>query len=167
VLAEARALEKTLPPATALFPLWALVIAQDAGAMARLTKSLTSSELEARRRTAAIFRWLAPTDPAIRQQVLAALASEPADTMAHTYLVNTALLLKLEPNRTPEWRQRLEKAFSAGPANVRLETSLSLMRLYTVVDLPRIAAMLNDPEGDSRIAAAWIILFVSAQPGRG
>ncbi|MBI4664333.1 MAG: hypothetical protein HY735_36515 [Verrucomicrobia bacterium] len=161
-LEEARKMERTLPRAEALFALWALCLAGEKGSLARLADSLDSPEVQVRRRTGLVLRWIAPPDQRIRQKLARAIEAEPLDTAASPFLLSAGLWLKLDPARAGIWRSRLEDALALGPANVRFEACQTLMRIYTVNDLPRIAMYLRDPDGETRIGAAWTVLFVGA-----
>jgi hypothetical protein len=41
------------------------------------------------------------------------------------------------------------------------------MRRYRASDLPRLAPLLDHPDGDARIGAAWAILHVSRKTANG
>ncbi|MEY4940378.1 MAG: hypothetical protein RIQ93_2113 [Verrucomicrobiota bacterium] len=164
-LLAARKMEAEVAPPDALFPLWALCVAQEPGAIERLTGALASPDAAVRRRTGLILRWLAPQEPWIRQELARATDAEPTASVAAPYLVSAALWLKVDPARTAPWRARLEDALMTGPANVRLEAAQTLMRLWTPADLGRVAVLLDHAEGDVRIGVAWTILEVLARAG--
>lgn len=165
-LAAAREMEGRVAPADALFPLWALCLAGEDHALERLAGSLASPEAAVRRRAALVLRWLAPPERWIRRELARAADVEPASTVASPYLVSAALWLDVDAGRRAAWRARLEQHLMTGPAGVRLEACQTLMRIYAPRDLSRVVALLEHPEGDVRLGAAWMILAVMARPAR-
>jgi hypothetical protein len=126
-----------------------------------LTALLTSGDPALRRGAAYALRWLHASDPAMRQALARAAATEPAGTSAYPYILGAALTVDADPTQTAAWTAKLNNAFLAsGPPDVRFEASWTLRHRYHVVDLPRLAAMLDLPpqENDTRVGAAAVIL---------
>lgn len=161
----ARVMAESVSTNAALFPIWALYLAGDNEALLRLADALDSEDPDVRRRTGFVLRWLAPTAPWLREKLGQAAEREPVQTTAYPYLASAALSLNVKPERAAAWREALERAFEAGPQNVRYEVCHTLLRIYGVDDLPRLTPFLEHTEGDTRIGAAWTILHVLAKAG--
>lgn len=148
------------PDAEAVFAAWALQLAGEPGALMHLKRLLRSGDPKARLRTAYALRWLRPTDEAVLKTLACAAAEEPADSIAHPYLLAAAFSLGAAPEQAASWRARLLEFVEHGSPGVRLEVAQALMKSYTVKDLPRLASLLDDEAGDARIASALSILEV-------
>lgn len=164
VSGRTRAMVRTLaaeaPEGDALFAWWALALAGEPGALERMTASLASANGMARQRAAYALRWLRPRSPAILQALARAANAEPFDTDAYPYLLSAALLLNADPQYSAAWQAKLENVLATGETWARYEASQSLMPRYALADLPRLMPLLENPESDTRIGAAWSILYV-------
>ena len=164
VLDAARGLRSTMPENEALFPLWTLWLAGEQGAGTQLVGSLTSPEVNVRRRAAFIMRWLKPDGAWMRGALARALAEEAPDSIAQSYLLSTSLSLDLDSSRRREWAQKLEQRLPTVAGGVCLEACQALRKVYTPADLPRLAPLLEHAEADTRIGSAWTILHVLRSP---
>lgn len=170
VTGQTRAMVRTLAAEAsegdALFALWALALAGEPGALERMTASLASANGVARQRAAYAFRWLRPKSAAILQALARGTNAEPPDTDAYPYLLSAALLLNADPQYIAAWQAKLEKVLATGETWARYEASQSLMPRYGLADLPRLLPLLEHSESDTRIGAAWSILYICARAGQ-
>ena len=147
--------------AEAVFARWALQLAGDHTALPALIAGLGSDDPITRLRSAYVLRWLKLTDPVTRAQVARTAGDEPPTAVGYTIILGAAVTLDADPKRTPEWVATLEQTLVSGTAGARYDACQTLMRRYTVADLPKLVPSLDHPEGDARIGAAWAILHVA------
>ncbi|MDB6169563.1 MAG: hypothetical protein JWM88_2427 [Verrucomicrobia bacterium] len=162
-LAASRQLAAGLSESDGTFPLWALALANEPGALERLAGVLTSANSQARGRAAYALRWLRPSSPQVLRALAQAADAEAADTDALPYMLGAALALNADPLRAGAWQARLEKILAAGETSARYEACQTLMVRYGIADLPRFQPLLEDPESDTRVGAAWSVLFIEAR----
>lgn len=126
-----------------------------------IVSHLASPVRDARLRAAFILRLTAAND----EPTLAALAQaadrEPADSPALVYIVGAAYITRADPERFTAWRDILEGYVTHGTATETYHALQALMYYYHLPDHDRMLALLQHPEGDVRIGAAWTLLFVS------
>ncbi len=163
VLEAVRAKAAAGPEADAIMPLWALQLAGDPGALARLAVALAATDPTTRQRAAYAVRWLHTSDAALRRTLARAASVELADSPAYAYLLSAALSLDADPTQMDSWRAKLEQVLATGSPAARFEACQTLMNRFNAVDLPKLAPLLNATEPDTRVAAAWTILHVLAQ----
>jgi solute:Na+ symporter, SSS family len=163
-LDAARNMARETAGSDAILAWWAVEMAGDSNALLKIVTALRSSDPVVRLVAAYVLRSL----PAHGKTALAALASaaesEPSTTEAYPFLLDSAVLLNAKPERATVWRAELERLFMAGSPEARLESCQALMPVYLVGDLPRLEPMLESPDSDTRVAAAWTILYVNARP---
>jgi len=144
------------------YALWALHFAGEPDVPRRIATLLRSPEPAARIRAAFVLRQLRPADPEIRAELAAAVAAEPAESVAFPYLLGSALLLRADPAQPPGWRTALERIATSGAPGARYEACQTAMRLEPPPEPALFAAGLGR-DGDARIGAAWAILFLAAR----
>lgn len=165
VRAAAEAMIKRGTEAEGVFPRWVLHLAGDRTALPAIVASLDSTDPVARLRAAYVLRWLKIDDAATRAAVARTAAREPATAVGYTIILGAAVQLNADPARVPAWVAILEKTAAEGPAGARYDACQTLMRRYRPADLARLAPLLDHPEGDARIGAAWAILHVTGGGG--
>ncbi len=161
-LQAARKLAAEAPPQDAPLPLWVLRLAGDPTALARLGQLLAAKDPVARQRAAYALRWLRPEDPALLRQLARAADNEPPGSVAYPFLVSAALARNADPERAPVWEAKLERLAVGSSADARFEASQALMPYCTAATLPLIAGLLEDPDNNTRVGAAWTILYAQA-----
>jgi SSS family solute:Na+ symporter len=158
-LATTRRLAAEAPPSDASLPLWVLQLAGEPGALGRLAGLLSARDVVARQRAAYALRWLRPGGPEVLRQLANAADAEPPGTPAEPFLDSAALALNADPARAPVWQARLERLAVGSSADARYEASQALMPSCTAATLPLIAGLLDDPDANTRVGAAWTILY--------
>jgi hypothetical protein len=161
-LQAARRLAAEAPPKDAPLPLWALQLAGDPTALGRLGHLLEAEDPVARQRAAYALRWLRPDDPAVLHRLAQAADNEPPGSVAYPFLVSAALALNADPERASVWQAKLERLAVGSSADARFEASQTLMPYCTAATLPLIAGLLDDPDNNTRVGAAWTILYAQA-----
>jgi len=161
-LQAARRLAAEAPPQDAPLPLWALQLAGDSTALERLGHLLAAKDPVARQRAAYALRWLRPDDPALLRRLARAADNEPPGSVAYPFLVSAALSLNADPEQASFWQAKLERLAVGSSADARFEASQALMPYCTVSTLPLIAGLLDDPDNNTRVGAAWTILYARA-----
>jgi hypothetical protein len=157
-LESMRAFAAQASPREAPLPLWSLALAREPGAPGRLADLLGSADPTARQRAAYALRWLGPRDPGVLRRLARAAGTEPPWTPAYPFLLSAAVLLDADPARSPGWRTALEHLPAGSSADARFEASQALMPSATPATLPRIARLLDDPDANIRVGAAWTLL---------
>jgi hypothetical protein len=150
------------PEAAAIFPRWVLHLAGDTAALPAIVAALDSADPVARLRAAYVLQWLGTKDPATRAAIDRTAEREPADAIGHTIILCAAVTLDANSARTPARVAALEQILAHGAAGSRYHASQTLMQRYTAADIPKLAPLLDHPEGDARIGAAWAILHLGA-----
>ena len=149
--------------AEAVFPRWVLHLAGDRTALPAIVAALDSDDPIARLRAAYVVRWLNLTDAATRTAVARTAVRESPTTIGFTIILGAAVALEADPKRTPRWVATLEQILESGAAGARYDACQTLMRRYTIADLPKLKPLLDHADGDARIGAAWAILEVTAR----
>jgi len=160
--------------AEAVFPHWVLHLAGDPAALPAIVAALDSADPAARLRAAYVLRWLNINDATTRAAMARTAGREPSASIGYAIVLGAAVTLDADPARTPGWVAALEQIIANGSTGARYDACQILMRRYTTADLARLAPLLDHPDGDARIGAAWAILHVSrakspvpaAQPAR-
>jgi hypothetical protein len=160
VIEAARSLRSELPESDAIFPLWALVVAGDAGALTQLVGSLQSPDPILRRRAAYVLRWVRPAAEWVKRSLVRALDEEPPGTLPHAYLLCAALSLDLDSARTAGWAPMLEHVLPQASPGLTLEACQALRLVQGPAEIVRLAPLLDHAHGDVRIGAAWALLHV-------
>jgi len=140
----------------------ALQLAGDSTALERLGHLLAAKDPVARQRAAYALRWLRPDDPALLRRLARAADNEPPGSVAYPFLVSAALSLNADPEQASFWQAKLERLAVGSSADARFEASQALMPYCTVSTLPLIAGLLDDPDNNTRVGAAWTILYARA-----
>ena len=149
--------------AEAVFPRWVLHLAGDPTALPAIVAALNSADPIARLRAAYVVRWLNINDANTRAALALAARREASTAVGYTIILGAAVTLDADPTRSPGWVATLEQIASAGSAGQRYDACQTLMRRYTVADLPKLTPLLDHPDGDARIGAAWAILHVTGK----
>lgn len=149
--------------ADAVFPHWVLHLAGDKSALPAIVAALDSDDPIARLRAAYVLRWLHVDDPATRAAIARTAEREPSTSKGHAIILGAAVTLEADPARTPAWITALEQILANGAPGARYDACQTLMGRYPVADLTRFTPLLDHPDGDARIGAAWAILHVSAR----
>ena len=148
--------------AEAVFPRWLLHLAGEPAALPAIAAALGSNDPVARLRAAYVLQWLKINDPATRAALDRTAEREPADAIGYTIITGAAVALDANSARTPARVATLEQILAHGAAGARYHASQTLMRRYTIADFPKLAPLLDHPEGDARIGAAWAMLHIAA-----
>ncbi len=154
-----------LPSAPMALALWSEQIAGEPHALEGLTELLTSKDPALRTSAAYAFRWLHPSDPAVRAALVHAAAAEAAGTVPYVYILGAALTVEADPTQTSNWETKLNEVMMTGTAGARFEASWTLKHRFKFADLPRLGLLLDLPasENDARVGAATIILLTLAR----
>lgn len=147
--------------AEAVFPRWVLHLAGDSTALPAIVAALDSADPAARLRAAYVLRWLNINDATTRAAVARTAGREPPTAIGYAIVLGAAVSLDADPARTPAWVAALEQIIANGSTGARYDACQTLMRRYTAADLARLAPLLDHPDGDARIGAAWAILHVT------
>lgn len=161
VLAQAKAMAAGPEPERPLAN-WALHLAGDTTAVGALVAMLASTDHVVRLRAAYALRWIGAPTSATRTAVAAAMAAEPADSVARPYLLSAALVLEASPKHHAAWMLLAEELLQHGAPGARYElsqtVSASAVRLAPDA-LLTVAARTN---GDERIGAALLAWRIAA-----
>lgn len=164
-LQAARAFVETASEAEAMYAWWALRLAGDARAGAKLIAGFSSPDPVARLRAAYIANW----DKIRERDVLLALARaadhEPRGTVAAAIILGAAVALEADAGKTDEWRATLNDVLARGTAGERYQICMMLAPHFTAQDIGRLAPLLDHENGDVRIGGAFALLSV-AERGR-
>jgi len=140
--------------------LWPVALMGDRTAAPRLATLLGSSVPVVRLRAAYVLRWIGEKNPAVLATLASAADQEPRDSEAYPYILSAALWLQANPSRLKAWRALADEYVLTGTAGGRYELTQTLRAYCTVEDLPRYLPLLDFPEADPRIGAAWLVLDV-------
>lgn len=167
VLDKSRSLATTAPEAEQPLGLWALHLAGDRTALDRTAALLGSTDAVARLRAAYLLRRLRPDSAAIRARLGAALATEPADSIARPFLLSAALSLAADPVGLPVWRAEARELLArSANAGAIYELCQTLMEQDAPADAARFTPLLDHAGADARIGGAWAILRLLAPTRR-
>lgn len=147
--------------AEGVFPRWVLYLAGDRDVLPQIVAALDSTDPIARLRAAYVLRWLKIDDAATRAALTRTADREPSDAIGYAIILGSAVSLNADPARVPAWIAALEQILANGSAGARYDACQTLMRRYQPADLAKLAPLLDHPEGDVRIGAAWAILHVT------
>lgn len=145
--------------------LWALVPVNEPGALAGLTQALAAKDPAARQRAAYAVRWLEPIDPGLKQALAHAMETEPEDSPAYPFILSAAVALRADRAHLADWQEKLEGLLATGTPAARYEACQTLMRRLGGADLAKVTPLLDDKDPDTRVAAAWTILWVLDRRG--
>jgi len=143
--------------------LWSLVLSGDAKALDRLCALLQSPDPTMRVDAAYALRWLRTTNPHALEALAAAAAVEPQDTKAYPYLLSAAYALHAGPAQRAQWRAGLDRLLENGASDARFEACQGLRADIGLTDLPRYEALLNSPDHDTQVGAAWTLFYAHAR----
>jgi hypothetical protein len=150
---------KPLPVASRYFCLWALALAKEPGSLERITQGLSSLQALERGRAAATLRGLRTANRNALEALKRAAQTEPSASPAHSTIVSSALGLNADPASVAVWRRQMETVLFHGSPRARfLDARPALLAASTPPDRAGLEKLLADPEADTRITAAWIIL---------
>lgn len=139
-------------------PRWALYQSGRREMLPQFAAGLESPDPVVRRRSGYVLRWLRITDAEILRQLVRAAEIEPAGTDTHDFLVSAVVSLRAAPAAAVEWSQRLAKVWETGSSAARYEASQTLGRSGAKVALAPLEPRLADPDADTRVGAADLIL---------
>lgn len=166
VLEAAREMAATGSDADAVFARWALHLAGDKSALSGVVEALASKEPAARLRAAYVMRWSKPVDPTMLAKLARAADAETPDTIARPYLLSAALALQADRARMDNWQREADKIIRDGATGPRYEICQVMMNRIGPADLDPYLPLLKHPEGDARIAGAWLVRYVVEKAGR-
>ena len=146
--------------ADGVFSSWGLAVAGESEGWRRLTKTLASPGDRTRLFTAFALSWLRPSDPAVLTALARSADREPPGTAAYPYLLSTALGLQADPAREDVWQPDFDRVLPTLSAEALYDAFHALLPRRTPADIPRVAPLLQAPESDKRVAAAWTILDI-------
>lgn len=149
-------------PADAVMALWSLQLAGEPGVLSRIAGALASGDPKVRLRAGYALRWLHPTDPAVLRALARAADAEQDGTISSPFILSAAVAADANPGRAAAWQGKLRQLLENGSADARFEACQGLMASFTPSDLPRLRALLDDPQSDTRIGAACGILHLEA-----
>jgi len=163
---ERPALEKWLQAAddaSAVFPLWLLVLsggaAERAGHEARLVRLLESNDPLARLRASfALGRFEMASAESI-EKLMQRARVEAADSPARVYLLGAALLHAPRGSAAAAaFKEQLLGVFGRGQANEQFEAATVIGLRGSPEDLPALLGLLKSKEADARVGAAGAAL---------
>lgn len=128
-----------------------------------LVSWLDSPDEITRLRAAYILRWLKPRDGLMLGALTRAANATSDLRLSSAIILGSACILRASPSNTAMWRRRLEAIVTGGEPPAIYHALQGLMTLYTLEDLPRVAALLDHPDADVRVAAAWTVLTVESR----
>lgn len=161
VLAAAEAWLPHATPEDAVFLQWLRWQTDAPDARPFIVSQLASPVRDARLRAAFILRLTAATDAPTLAALAQAADREPADSPARVYIVGAAYATRADGDHFTAWHDILEGYVSHGTATETYHALQALMFFYHLPDHDRMLPLLQHPEGDVRIGAAWTLLFVS------
>jgi hypothetical protein len=156
-----RGLAVNWPPATASLPWWVLHLNGAPDALPRIVETLSAAEPVARLRAAYVLKRDRLTGDGARPALARACAAEPAGSIAYPYLLCAMAALTENPAEQADCVDRLGQLLAGPSASGRYEVTLTLMELWPDGNAGRFAALLDSPDADSRIGAAWAILHLT------
>jgi hypothetical protein len=149
------------PPATASLPWWVLHLNGAPDALARIVEILAAAEPVARLRAAYVLKRDHLTGDGARPALARAWAAEPRDSIAYPYLLCAMAALSENPAEQADCINRLGQLLAGPSTSGRYEVALTLMQLWPDENADRFAGLLDSPDADSRIGAAWAILHLT------
>jgi SSS family solute:Na+ symporter len=136
------------------FAVWRLAQAKDATAVNRLVKLLHADDATTRARAAYVLGRLKPLPKAASDAISTALKTEPIDSPAR---------VMLRAAQGEDAVRELARDAQVAPSG-RYFAAMSLAECGTTQDYAILAQLLNDPDADVRVGAAYAMLQID---GRG
>jgi HEAT repeat protein len=153
--------------ADVVFARWVLHLAGDHTALPAIIAALESQDPAVRSRAAYVLQALNITDAGARRALARAAEREPPAAAGYANVLSAAVKLEADPNLMRGWITALEEVVASGSTGARYQACQALMLRYTPEDLHRLVPLLDHPDGDARIGAAWAILHVIARTAGG
>jgi hypothetical protein len=149
-------------PAIAPFPWWLLKLNGAPDALPKIVAALGTAEPIARLRAAYILKRDKLTGAGAGAALARAWASEPPDSPAYPYVLCAMATLGDDPAQQRECLDRLGKLIAPGVyAAGQYEACLTLMQLWPAENVGKFAHLLGSPDADTRVGAAWAVLYLS------
>jgi hypothetical protein len=126
-----------------------------------VTHWLKSDDPVTRLRAAYIQRWLHPRQLAVRAALADAADRATEANLSTAIVVSAACLVEPDHPHRGAWLQTLKRCAASTDATQRYHALQGLMKSYDEGKLPVLVAMLDDPQPDIRIGAAWSILDIA------
>jgi hypothetical protein len=149
-----------------MFAWWALHVAGDSRAMAKITAGLASADPIARLRAAYVIRWEQIRDATTLAALARAADTEPRDAIGYAIILSAAFALNANATKDTTWRAALDDVLANGTAGERYQVCLLLIPRFTETDLPRLTTLLDHENGDVRVGAATAVLAVLDRKGK-
>jgi hypothetical protein len=146
-------------PAVASFPWWVLAINGAPDALPQIVAGLAVPDPIARLRAAYILKRDRLSGAGAPAALARAWADEKADSVAYPYLLCAMATLAEDPAVRRSCLEQLAQ-FATDPTRPsgRYEACLTLMSLLPAAEAAKLAPVLQSPDADTRIGAAWAIL---------
>jgi len=149
-------------PAIAPFPWWVLHLNGAPDALPKIVAALGTAEPIARLRAAYILKRDKLTGAGAGVALARAWASEPPDSPAYPYVLCALATLGDDSAQQRECLDRLGKLIAPGVnAAGQYEACLTLMQLWPAENVGKFAHLLDSPDADTRVGAAWAVLHLS------
>ncbi len=149
-------------PAIAPFPWWVLHLNGAPDALPKIVAALGTAEPIARLRAAYILKRDKLTGAGAGVALARAWASEPPDSPAYPYVLCALATLGEDSALQRECLDRLGKLIAPGvKAAGQYEACLTLMQLWPAENVGKFAHLLDSPDADTRVGAAWAVLHLS------
>jgi hypothetical protein len=149
-------------PAVAPFPWWVLHLNGAPDALPKIVAALGTAEPIARLRAAYILKRDKLKGAGAGAALAHAWAAEPPDSPAYSYLLCAMATLGDDPAQQRECLDRLGMLIAPGvKATGQYEACLTLMRLWPAENAGKFAHLLDSPDADTRVGAAWAVLHLS------
>jgi hypothetical protein len=146
------------PLKDAILPLWSLHYSGDHEAKRTLSHALAAHDPIARQRAAYALRWIGTDDSFTLKSLATAAGREPSGTLPRVFVISAALALSAEPSQHHTWKQELLATLHTGPGAAAFEAASAVAPWLEAADIADILPLLDHSTGDTRVAAALLIL---------
>lgn len=137
---------------------WADHLAGDPTAPARIAELLGSTDPVVRLRAAYALRWIKPSGHSIGSWLANVAQKEPPDSTAFAYLLSATLVLNPDSPLLDVWLLAAARVRDTGTAAARFEICQALLVHLSRMTPADFLPLLEHPDADSRIGAAWVII---------
>lgn len=149
-------------PAIAPFLWWVLHLNGAPDALPKIVAALGTPEPIARLRAAYILKRDKLTGADAGGALARAWAGEPPDSPAYAYVLCAMATLGDDPAKQRECLDRLGNLIAPGVnAAGQYEACLTLMQLWPAENAGKFGHLLDSPDADTRVGAAWAVLHLS------
>lgn len=165
VLEEIRRFAAGVAPEEQVIPRWALVLSGDRAAKDEIVAGLDSTNDVIRRRSGYVLRWLKITDPAVIRRLEQVAATQASGSDVQIFLASAVVSLGVSSD-VAAWREKLAGLLPSASSSARYEACQALAVSANERELPAMLRLLGDPDDDTRVGAAHVVLSVVG-PGAG